>query len=51
MVVAMIVVCCAPWLVAIGWIVHRHGLGVLFPQDGSVASYGDHLARRRSAVS
>jgi hypothetical protein len=43
-------VACAPWLVAIAWIVHRHGLGVVLPRDEVVASYGD-LARRRSTVS
>jgi hypothetical protein len=47
----MVAICCAPWLVAIAWIVHRHGLRVLFPQDDAGASYGDHLARRRSTVS
>jgi hypothetical protein len=50
MVVALIVISCAPWLVAIAWIVRRHGLHLLFPQDDVVASYGD-FARRRSAVS
>jgi len=49
-VLLLIVVSCAPWLVAIAWIVRRHGLGVLLPRDDVAASYGD-LARRRSAVS
>jgi hypothetical protein len=45
----MVAICCAPWLVAIAWIVHRGGFRVLFPQD-DVGSYGDHL-QRRSTVS
>ncbi|HYZ76067.1 MAG TPA: hypothetical protein VE596_01715 [Gaiellaceae bacterium] len=49
MVVAMIVICCAPWLVSIGWIVHRHGLRVLFPQNDVPVSFAD--LQRRSTVS
>jgi hypothetical protein len=46
MVAALILVCCAPWLVTIAWIVRRHGLRLLFPQDDAVASYGDFVGRR-----
>jgi hypothetical protein len=46
MVVAL--VCSAPWLVAIAWIVRRHGLHVLLPRDDVPLSFGE-LARRRAA--
>jgi hypothetical protein len=46
MVVLMIAICCAPWLVAIGWIVHRHGLSLLLPRDDVPGSFGDQLQRR-----
>ena len=49
MVVPMILICCAPWLAAIAWIVRRHGLGVLLPKDDLPESFGE-LARRRTAV-
>jgi hypothetical protein len=41
MVVLMIAICCAPWLVAIAWIVHRHGLDLLFPRDDLPTSFGE----------
>ena len=42
----MVSIFCAPWLVAIAWIVHRHGLHVLFPDDDLPISFGD-LQRHR----
>jgi hypothetical protein len=39
----------APWLVAIAWFVHRHGVELLLPKDELPASFGE-LARRRAAV-
>jgi hypothetical protein len=39
-------VACAPWLVAIAWIVRRHGLGVLLPRDDVPSSFGDRVQRR-----
>jgi hypothetical protein len=50
MVVTMIAICCAPWVVAIGWIVRRHGLHLLFPRDDVPGSFAD-LQRHRSTVS
>jgi hypothetical protein len=41
MVVLMVAICCAPWLAAIAWMVHRHGLGLLIPRDDVPASFGD----------
>jgi hypothetical protein len=41
MVVLMVAICCAPWLAAIAWVVHRNGLGLLFPRDGEPTSFGD----------
>jgi hypothetical protein len=41
---------CAPWLVAVAWIVHRHGRGILFPRDDVPVSFGE-LARRRTVGS
>jgi hypothetical protein len=41
MVVLMVAICCAPWLLAIAWIVHRHGLGLLIPRDDVPMSFGD----------
>jgi hypothetical protein len=41
MVVLMVAIFCAPWLAAIAWIVHRHGLGLLFPRDELPASFGE----------
>ena len=46
MVVLMIAICCAPWLLAIAWIVHQHGLGLLFPRDDLPISFGE-LQRHR----
>jgi len=46
MVVLMVAISCAPWVVAIAWIVHRHGLGLLFPRDDLPVSFGE-LQRRR----
>jgi hypothetical protein len=46
MVVLMVSIFCAPWLAAIAWIVHRHGLHVLFPDDDLPISFGD-LQRHR----
>jgi hypothetical protein len=40
-VVLMIAICCAPWFAAIAWIVHRHGLHLLFPHDDVPTSFGD----------
>ena len=42
----MVAICCAPWLGAIAWIVHRNGLDVLSPHDDLPVSFGD-LQRRR----
>jgi hypothetical protein len=41
MVVLLVAICCAPWLAAIAWIVHRNGLALLFPRDDVPASFGD----------
>jgi hypothetical protein len=49
MVVLMVSIFCAPWVVAIAWIVHRHGLHLLFPRDDLPVSYGEH-SQRRTAV-
>jgi hypothetical protein len=46
MVVLLVSICCAPWLAAIAWIVHRHGLDLLFPRDDVPISFGN-LQRRR----
>jgi hypothetical protein len=46
MVVLLVAICCAPWLAAIAWIVHRHGLDLLFPRDDLPTSFGD-LQRHR----
>jgi hypothetical protein len=40
-IVLMIAICCAPWLLAIAWIVHRHGLSLLFPHDDLPTSFSD----------
>ena len=50
MLVPMILICCAPWLAAIAWIVRRHGLSLLFPRDEVPVSFGE-LARRRTVGS
>ena len=42
----MVAICCAPWLAAIAWSVHRHGVELLFPHDDLPSSFGD-LQRRR----
>jgi len=42
----MIAICCAPWVAAIAWIVHRHGLGLLLPRDEAPTSFGDHMQHR-----
>jgi hypothetical protein len=41
MVVLLVAICCAPWLAAIAWVVHRNGLQVLFPRDDPPTSFGD----------
>jgi hypothetical protein len=41
MVVLMVAICLAPWLAAIAWIVHRHGLYLLVPHDDVPPSFGD----------
>jgi hypothetical protein len=46
MAVLMVSIFCAPWVVAIAWIVHRHGLDLLFPRDDLPMSFGD-LQRHR----
>jgi len=46
MVVSMISICCAPWIVAIAWIVRRHGSSLLFPRDDVPVSYGERARRR-----
>jgi hypothetical protein len=46
MVVAFVSI--APWLVALAWIVRRHGLRMLIPRDDVPVSFGE-LARRRTA--
>jgi hypothetical protein len=48
MLVALLFV--APWLIAIAWIVYRHGLALLVPKDELPASFGE-LVRRRAAPS
>ena len=45
-VVLLIAICCAPWLAAIAWIVHRHGLSLLIPRDDVPISFGDMQRRR-----
>jgi hypothetical protein len=45
-VVLMIAICCAPWLAAIAWIVHRQGLHVLFLHDDPSPSFGDMQRQR-----
>ena len=37
----MVSIFCAPWLGAIAWIVHRHGLDLLFPHDDLPTSFAD----------
>ena len=37
----MVAICCAPWLLAIAWTVHRHGLDLLFPRDELPMSFGE----------
>jgi hypothetical protein len=44
MLVSLIV--CAPWLVGIAWVVHRHGLRVLLPRDDVPVSFGERARRR-----
>jgi hypothetical protein len=46
MVVLMVAIFCAPWLLAIAWLVHRHGLALLIPRDDAPMSFGALQQRR-----
>jgi hypothetical protein len=36
----------APWVLAIAWLVKRHGFRILVPEDDVPMSYGERASRR-----